>query len=275
MRLTPRYGGDPVITLDGPPADVLGPAVRQRRRLVETLASLTDDEWAHPSRCEGWSNRDVVVHLDSTNAFWAYSITEGVRGEPTTFLATFDPVTSPAELVAATDWSVGEVLDRFADSTESLVGLLESLDGDAWSTLAESPAGHVGIGAVVHHALWDSWVHERDVFLPLDVTPDEEADEITASLRYVAALAPAVALNAGATDRGVLTLSTSDPELAVVVEVGDRVAVREGTASGDLELTGRAVDLVEALSQRAALGQTVPSESAWLVRGLAELFDAG
>jgi uncharacterized protein (TIGR03083 family) len=276
VQLTPRYGAGPVITLDGDPADVLVPAVRQRRRLAAACAAFTDEQWAHPSRCEGWSTRDVLVHLDHTNAFWAYSIAEGLRGEPTRFLATFDPVASPAALVAAAgDASSAQVRDQFLASTETLLDMLESLDDDAWSTVAEAPPGHVSISAVVHHALWDSWVHERDILLPLGLTPDREPDEVGACLRYAAALSPAFAVTMGAGGRGVLALTTSDPDLAVVVDVDRRVAVREGPADADLELTGDAVDLVEALSLRRPLDQPVPEASAWLLHGLAEIFDVG
>ena len=74
MQLAPRYGTDPIITLDGTPGEVLAPVVGQRRRLVEVLGGFDEEHWAGPSRCAGWSNRDVIVHLDSTNAFWSYSI---------------------------------------------------------------------------------------------------------------------------------------------------------------------------------------------------------
>ena len=128
MQLTPRYGAQPVITLDGPPAAIAGPLIRQRRRLATALASFTDEQWSHPSRCAGWSNRDVIVHLDSTNTFWSMSIAAGVHGEPTRFLATFDPVASQAQLVAGSgDVSTGEVPPRFGASTAAPVGLCSAL----------------------------------------------------------------------------------------------------------------------------------------------------
>ena len=177
----PSYGPDPVIALDGR---------RRRRRAgdppaptpVDLLASLDEAAWSHPSRCEGWTNRDVVVHLDSTNAFWTHSITEGRRGRPTRFLTTFDPVVSPAELVAATEERSGaETVERFAASTDALLALVEQLDSADWTATAESPAGHVSVATVVHHALWDAWVHERDIALPLG-RPAVEDDEVLAAL---------------------------------------------------------------------------------------------
>lgn len=278
MQLNPRYGDDPLVVLDGDPAAIAGPTVGQRRRFVEELGRLSDEQWAAPSRCEGWSAQDVVVHLDSTNAFWGFSLAAGRSGEPTRFLASFDPKAGPAELVAGAGAKApGEVLDAFAASTESLVALLESFSAEDWTRTAEAPPGHLGAAAVVHHALWDSWVHERDVLLPLGLTPPEEPDEVAACLRYVAALAPGLALTNGADAAGTILVHATDPDLAVFVEVDGRVSVRDGapTPDGpiDLMLTGDAVGLVEALSIRSPLDAEVPEHAAWLVQGLAEVFE--
>jgi uncharacterized protein (TIGR03083 family) len=35
----------------------------QRRRTADLLEQLSDDEWLHPSLCEGWTVRDVAAHL--------------------------------------------------------------------------------------------------------------------------------------------------------------------------------------------------------------------
>lgn len=275
MQQTPRYGADPVIVLDGSPADVLEPVARQRRRLAAVVSSFTDEQWARPSRCAGWSNRDVIAHLDTTNGFWVFSIASGLRGEPSRLLLGFDPAATPAQLVAASDGvPTGQVLEQFLASTDALLDVLTSLDDAGWSTLAETPAGHLSVSAVAHHALWDSWVHERDILLPLGDTPDEEADEIAASIRYVAALSPAMVLNRGAAQRGAFAIHVTDPDLQVVVDVGDEVLVRSGEADVELTLTGDAVALLEALSVRAPLDQPVPPAASWMVSGLAEAFAA-
>ena len=276
MQLTPRYGTDPIITLDGPPSGILVPIVRQRRRLADALASFSDDQWAHPSRCEGWSNRDVIIHLDSTNSFWAFSIASGLRGEPTRFLATFDPVASPAQMVAAAkDLSAADVLERIRASTTAFITPLESLIDEDWLVLAEAPPGHISVSALAHHALWDSWVHERDVLLPLGIAPDEEDDEVTAVLRYVAALAPALAVSRGTTESGTLAVDATSPDINFAVEIGSHVAVCPSTTKPDLRMTGDAVELAEALSIRRPLTQSIPAAFNWMVSGLAEIFDVG
>lgn len=240
------------------------------------LAELTDEQWAHPSRCDGWSNRDVIVHLDSTNSFWAFSIASGLQGEPTRFLATFDPVASPADLVAGSqEIPPAEVLDRFTASTAALIDLLSSLAEDDWSTIAEAPPGHIAISAVTHHALWDAWVHERDIFLPLGMAVDEEPDEIQACLRYGAALAPAFAVTSGDAGTGVLAVAVTDPDTEFVVTVGDQIDVHTGpSAAAELQLTGSAVEMLEALSIRRPLAEEIAPDVAWMVDGLAAQFDA-
>lgn len=275
MQLTPRYGSTPVIALDGPSSAILAPAVRQRRRLAATLDRFTAEEWGHPSRCAGWSNRDVVVHLDSTNSFWAFSIAAGLRGEPTRFLTTFDPVVSPAQLVAASHLADDEVLERFHESNDAFISALEQLDHAGWETLAEAPPGHISISALAHHALWDSWIHERDIVLPLDAETVIEPDEVAASLRYAAALGPALACTRGSTRRGILAVDATSPTVAASVHIDAAATVHSGVArEADLTLNGDAVVLLEALSMRRPLDRVVEPQHAWMVQGLAETFDA-
>jgi uncharacterized protein (TIGR03083 family) len=274
MLLNPRYGPDPVLTLDGDPAAIAAPAIRQRRRLAATLATLDDEQWRHPTRCQGWTARDVIVHLDSTNSFWSLTTAAATRGEPTQYLATFDPVASPAHMVArANETSPAEVLDRFVASTDSLADLWSSFGDADWSAVGEAPPGHISVSAVTHHALWDSWVHERDVLLPLGIDATEEPDEVTSCLRYVAALGPALDLNRGNPRRGALAVRASDPAVEAVVEIGDRVHVRTGAGDADLCLSGSAVELLEAFSIRRPFPQQPPAETSWIVQGLSTTFD--
>jgi uncharacterized protein (TIGR03083 family) len=274
MQLTPRYGPDPLLTIGGDPTAIAEPAIRQRRRLVSLLAGFSDAQWEHPTRCAGWTARDVVIHLDGTNHFWTQSVEAGRRGEPTRFLATFDPVATPATSVARSgDLTAAEVVDRFDRSTDTLVRLLESLEGPDWTVLAEAPPGHITTSAVVHHALWDAWVHERDIVLPQELEPAVEVDEVVACLRYAAALGPALGMTRGDPRRGRLGVDATDPEASFVVDVADHVHVDIDGGATDVTLTGRAADLVDALSIRRPFDQALPRDHAWLISGLSATFD--
>ena len=275
MLLTPRYDDPAFLRFDLPLGDPAVPLLRQRRRLAGLLGELDDAQWAAATRCEGWSVQDVVAHLVTTNQFWAFSIASALGGEPTRFLATFDPVVSTVEMVAAVrSQRPADVLDRFVETNEAIAAAIADLDDDGWSTLAEAPPGHVPLRALALHALWDAWIHERDIVFPLGLTPVEEPDEIAGCLGYGAALSPAFGVAAGTTRQGAIAVEATDPDICFVVEVGESVVVRAGDAPPDaLRLYGPAVELVEALCFRMPLPCPVPDDHQWLLSGLAEVFD--
>ena len=274
MQIAPVYDRT-LLTMDGGSA-IVPATVRQRRRLLDVLGSLTDDQWEAPSRCDGWRVRDVAAHLAGVDRYWLASITAGLAGEPTRFLRGFDPKATPAAMVdAAGAKSRAETFAELEAATIALCDLVERLDGSALSEVAESPPGHVAIRDLLHHALWDAWVHERDVTLPLGLVPAEEPDEVIASLRYVAAVNPVFAVMSGTAREATLVLEATDPDVRVVVSVtGDSVRVHDGDAPHDaVVLRGGAVELTEVLSARLPFHRDVPDDRSWLVRSLAHVFE--
>ncbi len=187
----------------------------------------------------------------------------------------FDPVTTPPRLVDAVEgWTRFEALARYVAASDAVAGAVSGLDGQGWSVTAESPLGHVALRLVVLHALWDSWIHERDVLLPLGLAPVLEPDELVGCLAYAAALGPALLAAGGSVRRGTLAVDGTEPEVQIVVDVGSSVLLRLDTAAaGAARLTGRAVDLIEGLSFRAPLTADVAAADRWLLSGLDAAFD--
>lgn len=276
MELSPRYDGPPIISIEGSPDDQSAPVARQRRRLEVMVGALSETEWKSPSRCEGWTVQDVIAHLVGVNGFWEISVSAGIAGAPTRVLAGFDPAAHPPLMVdAMREQTPDGVLAQFVQSNDGFLSALADLDDRGWSTIAESPAGHVPIRLLAYHALWDGWVHEHDIALPLGLTPPAEPDEIQSCLRYAAAVSPAFAISSGAECGGVFAVEANDPELRFTVEVGESVIVHDGEAPPDApRLRGRAVDLIEALSIRAPLPASTPTEWRQLLAGLASAFDS-
>jgi uncharacterized protein (TIGR03083 family) len=274
VQLSPRYEGPVVLTMDRVVPDPALAVTRQRRRLEGLLADLSADDWAAPSRCEGWTVRDVVVHLVTVNQFWEASVRAGREGAPTRMLASFDPAAHPPMLVASVgDIGPDQVLEQFVASNDGFLGQLAELSGDDWDLLAESPAGHVAITHIADHGLWDAWIHERDIALPLGFVPDEEPDELHSALRYAAAIGPGLAAGRPGAFTGTLAVAASEPDIAFTVEAGITVAIHEEPASADLPvLRGRAADLVDALSVRSDLPADAPDEWRHLVQGLVDAF---
>ena len=274
MKINPRYDGPAVLRFEPAPGDPSIPMLRQRRRLAALLATLDEGQWAAPSRCEGWACRDVVSHLTTVSSFWAVSITAGRSGEPTRYLAGFDPVATPAQMVeAAPAATASEQLDAFTASNESLATALGGIDARGRAQPAEAPPGHLSIDAVVLHALWDGWIHERDIALPLGLAPDEEPDEIAAGLRYAVGLGPALLAANGSTRTGRFAVRAENPGVDLVVEVRPEVVVRDAIGASSLPtIVGGAVELLESFSLRSS-PPSLPGTDEWMVEGLSVLFD--
>jgi uncharacterized protein (TIGR03083 family) len=165
--------------------DVVEPWARHRARFDGVLASLSDEQWSAQSRCAAWSNRDVVSHLVDVDAFWTVSLESGRAGEPTTYLRDFDPEHTPLALVdARATMSTGEILEAFRTNGARLRKAVDSFGPDDWEKPCESPIGHVSARLTLAHALWDSWLHERDVLLGLGLAEDAELDELAVVTWY-------------------------------------------------------------------------------------------
>ena len=153
------------------------PRPARRRRLGD----------AEPVR--GGSVQDVITHLVGTNQFWTASIASGLAGTPTRYLAVVRSGrhTGADGRRAAPPVALGRPR-RVRRHQRRHRRCPHRVDEAAWSSLAEAPPGHIAVNLVVLHALWDSWIHERDVLLPLGVDPVEEPDEVTGCLTYASAI---------------------------------------------------------------------------------------
>ena len=279
MQLSPLYGPNQLIRIvtDLDPVTVM---LSQRSRLERELAQLSDEQWSHPSRCAAWSIQDVITHLNSTNAFWAYSLRSGLAGKPTELLRSFDPTATPAQIVASAQ-AVGPhaTLEEFVATNAALRELADDVRERQWDTLAEAPPGHVALGAVVLHALWDSLIHERDILIPLGIATKDEPVETIAALTYAVALSPAFAVRYGLGRPARVTYRLSNPSLAIEVAVSETdviastVSVEQPSSSNvDLVIAGSALEIREGLSQRGPLPEVATGDHGWVVNGLAAAF---
>ncbi len=217
----------------------------------------------------------MVAHLVGVNTFWHASVLAGLSGNPTRVLTRFDPARTPALMVAQMrDLVPADVLHQFVESNDSFLGLLDTIDDDGWAMPAEAPPGHLPIRLVAHHALWDSWIHERDICLPLGLVPKIESDEVCSSLRYVSALSSALAVDSDETIAGLYAIEGTDPMLSLVLDVGDPVVVRDDPAPSQApRWCGDSVTLVETASVRAQIPTSAPIEWQQLLEGLSHVFN--
>ena len=161
------------VSLDAAPlVDVL--AVHHRR-LIDTWEGFSAAQWAHRSRNAEWTVHHTVRHV----ADGMERVSAAVNGEPVLRAGEFDPRSTPTAWLANSEGeSPRATIDRFTAASTSLrSGVRDRLaSGDHGRDRTVYGTAHWTVN--VAHLLWDSWVHERDVLLPLDRSaPSSEAEE--------------------------------------------------------------------------------------------------
>ena len=140
-------------------------ADRYRRlaaRLTETIDAVTDDRWDRPSPCDGWTARDVVAHVASTE--WA--LLTRVHMAPEGVSLPDDPV------------------DAWPMSRDAVQAVLD--DPARAGTPYQSSRGPTTLAAVVdRYYAFDLLVHAWDVaraagLTALEPMPDDEIRRVTA-----------------------------------------------------------------------------------------------
>jgi len=134
-----------------------------RDEVLKVARSLTADEWASPSDCDGWRVQDVVAHM--ANVCRAVvdpgSLAPGVAGDL--------EATQAAQADAHRSWTADEVLADYEDvsakALESVIGL--QAPGMAETVIPIENAGHYPLHMVVNAFAFDHYCHLRyDVLRP-------------------------------------------------------------------------------------------------------------
>ncbi len=264
---------DEDLVLDAPdgPEAVIQPWRRHRRRFLAALGDLSAQQWRSTTRCDDWDAIGVVWHLITADQFWVASLAGGAGGRPTSILRGFDPTTSPGAITESSRQdSPGQTLASFGDSTALFERTVDAIDGDAWELTAESPLGHVSARLALAHAFWDSWLHERDILVPLGLGTAPETDELWVTTWY-SVLAGAVQGGLPSDDAAIAPgpsapftecLSFEEfPDRSLEVTVGEDVAVIQRVT--DSAPTVSALALVEYFTGRTAdPGSELPPELA-------------
>jgi hypothetical protein len=134
-------------------------------RVLDAWRAFTTDEWSRPSRNAQWSVHDTARHVADAMEQGA-SLVEGANGSDR--LEDFDPRSTPLEWLEASDReSPADTCARYETAAGRFRDVVRSRlasGDDARSTTVYGDA-HWTMNIV--HILWDSWIHERDVLLPL------------------------------------------------------------------------------------------------------------
>lgn len=228
--------------------DVVEVMVGQRARLADRLADLEPRDWSAPSRCALWDVADVVAHLTDTPRW----VVEMATAPPTQARPPFDPEVTPHEFVLThRGRERADLLDDLATGTERLGAVLrERAEPLLWLGMAHYPPA-----LAAAHLLWDSWLHARDILLPLGLDCAADPDELEVAAGYGLLLASLggheapVAVDLQGADTMPLRFDIRPDAGLAVVRVDEECA--------QAHVRGDAAAVVDALAGRAVLSEVL------------------
>jgi uncharacterized protein (TIGR03084 family) len=132
--------------------DVVAALVEQQAELLGLLGELDESDWQRPSRCEGWTVADVVLHVAQTNEMAIAS----ARGRFAEFLTAVGREVGPGAVIR----------DRYRSGADELRELLSASNPHS---RVEWVAGQLSARTLATTRLAETWIHTGDVAEALDV----------------------------------------------------------------------------------------------------------
>ena len=140
--------------------EVVNGLVTELRSLRGLVATLTEDEWATPTRCEGWTVADIAAHVTGVGADITAGRLEGIDTQPW-----YDR--QVAERRGRPPQALVEELDHVIAATDELMA---AFDEAAWNGPAvPGIAGTLGAAIL---SLWCGiYIHNEDILAALRRAP--------------------------------------------------------------------------------------------------------
>ncbi len=155
-----------------PGGDVVEALVAQQEELRGLVAGRDDDELARPTRCEGWSAADVLLHLAQTNEAAVASVAGrlgefrlgGVGGERAADVDELADLAVAAEREAAPT----AIRDRWWASAQAQA---DAFAGCEPSARVLWVSGELAARSLASTRLSETWIHTVDVASAFGVVP--------------------------------------------------------------------------------------------------------
>ena len=218
-------------------------------RYSTVVRSLTPDEWEAPSRCAGWSVKDLVAHTGSNFR---------VMVEPPAEDPSVPPPTTAEELQnrlvdERRDWTRAQVADEFLANVDGAMGVLDALQQDE---LASTPMTLTDLGTYQSHQLSDAFAFDMWCHMYVDLlgpeapvtreVPDPEDDLVRIAVDWMWSGLPQMCKPvSGVLERPLGVRLTGAGSGEWTLKPGsDLLVVEPGLASVDTVITSAATDFV-------------------------------
>ncbi|MEY4174706.1 MAG: hypothetical protein RI900_1871 [Actinomycetota bacterium] len=194
-------------------------------RLID---SLTPDQWTVQSLCPAWTVQGVVQHVTMIEA--------GLLGWRPGGENPFAAMGTLATEFAALDASA--LAARYHEVVAARLAELRSMTDEEWDAPSFTPVGQGSYGRFMAIRVFDTWVHERDIRVPLGIGGDDggaaaetSLDEVQGSIGYIAG--KKIGLPDG---KGIAFHVTGPVQRDIFVKVDGRAARVSELPSPDVEV---------------------------------------
>lgn len=225
--------------------DPLEALAAEGEQLGTLLSGLSDEQWAHPSACAGWTISDVVLHLAQTEEAVVATTTGGTFQVPAGVEGSTVDEVMAGWVNAERGKAPGAVLERWKTAHRAAVKALGEADPGtsvAWAAAPLKPR------TLATTRLSEHWIHAQDIAEPLGADyPD--SDRLWHIARLAHRTTPYAYMRAGRDD---------PPSVYLELEGPDGDAWTFGEAGADVTVAGPASDFCR------VAGRRIPPERARL-----------
>ncbi|GLB62205.1 hypothetical protein NCCP2495_00830 [Dietzia sp. NCCP-2495] len=182
------------------------------RDIRDVTAGFTDEHWAAPSPCPGWSARDVVAHIVGTE--------EMLRGTPSPEVSDERPAHVRNDIGAFNEaWvehlcglSPAELLARYDGVTAARAEALRAMSEEEFHAESWTPEGPGTYAGFMRIRVFDCWVHEQDLRDVAGVEGGYDSAAAAMAVDFmVAKLGFVVGKRAGAPQQSTVTFELTGP----------------------------------------------------------------
>jgi len=166
-------------------------STRELTRLTDLAAGATEADWDRPSRCVGWTVRNVCSHAGLAANRQAEAFRRAVNG----------PM-EPPEFPGAPGLANDQILGLLRDGTAALDAALAGLTPEALEGLTPMPLGVLPTAVAIQISVYEYAFHTDDVAHALGVPGPFPADIAAAYVNFLPGLATMFAAAGSPGDAG-------------------------------------------------------------------------
>ncbi|MBF82799.1 MAG: hypothetical protein CL522_05330 [Actinobacteria bacterium] len=149
------------------------------------ISNLNESDWQRQSLCPDWDVKGVVTHLAGIeNLLLDWVPQNADEWPPFPKMAEFESEAESLKAIDLFDRSITILNDRRKE--------LAGLSDETWNLECMTPVGPGTYGRFMNIRIFDFWVHQRDMTLPLGIETNDSGthanialDEVHGSLGYI------------------------------------------------------------------------------------------